>query len=109
MVSGTHQLKSTALDEKKYLTDTLDSDGIVSLAKHFPNNKALKFPDWFTYSDNSIDRQSKKKAYSFFKSNLIDNADIGTAKGIDGRGFRQLLFIYLAKLSDSHYLCRNDQ
>jgi len=39
------------------------SDGVISLAKHFPNNKAVKFLDWFTYSDNSIDGQSKKKAH----------------------------------------------
>ena len=62
-VSDTHRLKLTAADGKKYLTDTLDSDGIITLAKHFPNNKAIGFLDWFLYSDNSIDGQSKKKAY----------------------------------------------
>jgi cell filamentation protein len=58
----------------------LDSEGIITLAKHFPNNiKAMEFVDWFVYSDNSIDGQSKKKAYSFFESNLIDD-DIGITK-----------------------------
>lgn len=66
LVSATHQLKLSAPDGKRYLTDTLDSKGIVTLAKHFPNNKAVKFLDWFTYNDNSIDGQSKQKAYSFF-------------------------------------------
>ena len=64
------------------LTDTLDSNGVTSLAKHFPNNKAMKFLDWFTYSDNSIDGQSKKKAYSFFESNLVDDAEVGTTKSL---------------------------
>jgi cell filamentation protein len=64
-VSATHRLKLTAADGKKYLTDTLDSDGIITLSKHFPNTKAMKFLDWFLYSDTSIDGQSKKKAYSF--------------------------------------------
>jgi len=82
LVSATNQLKLAASDGKKYLTDTLDSDGIISLAKHFPNNKAVKFLDWFTYSDNSIDGQSKKKAYSFFESNLISEAEIGTTKSL---------------------------
>ena len=64
------------------MTDTLDSEGVISLAKYFPNNKATKFLDWFTYSDNSIDGQSKKKAYSFFESNLISEAEVGTAKSL---------------------------
>lgn len=82
LVSATNQLKLIAPDGKKYLTDTLDYKGVISLAKHFPNNKAMKFLDWFTYSDNSIDGQSKKKAYSFFESNLIDESEIGTAKSL---------------------------
>jgi cell filamentation protein len=81
-VSGTHRLKLTAADGKKYLTDTLDSEGIIALAKHFPNNRATKFLDWFIYSDNSIDGQSKKKAYTLFESNLIDEIEVGTAKGL---------------------------
>lgn len=82
LVSATNQLKLSAPDGKKYLTDTLDSEGIIALAKHFPNNRAMKFLDWFLYSDNSIDGQSKKKAYTLFESNLIDEIEIGTAKGL---------------------------
>lgn len=70
-----------APDGKKRLADTLDSDGVISLAKHFPNNNAVKFLDWFTYNDNSIDGQSKK-VYSFFESNLISEAEIGTTKSL---------------------------
>ncbi len=81
-VSSTHRLKLSASDGKKYLTDTLDSEGIIALAKNFPNNKAMKFLDWFIYSDNSIDGQSKKKAYTLFESNLIDGFEVGTAKGL---------------------------
>ena len=82
LVSATNQLKLTAADGKKYLADTLDSEGIIALAKHFPNNRAMKFLDWFLYSDNSIDGQSKKKAYTLFESNLIDEIKVGTAKGL---------------------------
>jgi len=81
-VSGTHRLKLTAADGKKYQTDTLDSDGIIALAKHFPNNRAMKFLDWFLYSDNSIDGQSKKKAYTLFENNLIDEIEVGTTQGL---------------------------
>jgi cell filamentation protein len=82
LVSATTQLKLKAADGKKYLTDTLDSDGIVELAKHMPNNRAMNFLDWFLYSENSIDGQSKKKAYALFESNLIDEFDVGTTKGL---------------------------
>ncbi|SFS46169.1 cell filamentation protein [Porphyromonadaceae bacterium NLAE-zl-C104] len=82
LVSATNQLKLMATDGKRYLTDTLDYDGVIALAKHFPNNKAVKFLDWFTYSDNSIDGQSKKKAYSLFESNLIDEEEIGRTKSL---------------------------
>ncbi len=82
LVSATTQLKLRTPDSKMRLTDTLDSEGVISLAKHFPNNKAMKFLDWFTYSDNSIDGQSKKKAYSFFESNLISDDEVGTTKSL---------------------------
>ncbi len=36
-VSTTHKLKLTAADGKKYNTDTLDSNGVIELAKQFPN------------------------------------------------------------------------
>ncbi|OJV80545.1 MAG: cell filamentation protein Fic [Bacteroidia bacterium 44-10] len=80
--SVTTQLKLKAPDGKKRLSNVLDYDGVIALAKQFPNNKAVKFLDWFTYSDNSIDGQSKKKAYSLFESNLIDEEEIGTTKSL---------------------------
>ena len=82
VVSATTQLKLLAPDGKKRLTDTLDSNGVIELAKHFPNNRAMKFLDWFLYSDTSIDGQSKKKAYTLFESNLINEFEVGTAKGL---------------------------
>lgn len=80
--SVTTQLKLLAADGKKYLTDMLDSEGVIALAKNFPNNRAMKFLDWFLYSDNSIDGQSKKKAYTLFEGNLLDQIEVGTAKGL---------------------------
>ena len=82
LVSATNQLKLLAADGKHYKADTLDSNGIIELAKHFPNNRAMKFLDWFLYSDNSIDGQSKKKAYTLFEGNLLDSLEAGTAKGL---------------------------
>lgn len=82
LVSATTQLKLLAADSKKYNTDLLDSEGVVELAKNFPNNRAMKFLDWFLYSDTTIDGQSKKKAYTLFESNLINEIQVGTAKGL---------------------------
>ncbi len=81
LVSLTNQLKLQAADGKRYRTDMLDSDGVILLAKNFPNIGAIKFLDWFLYSDNSIDGQSKKKAYTLFESNFIDQLEVGTTKG----------------------------
>ena len=82
VVSVTNQLKMVAPDGKKRLTDVLDSEGVIRLAKSFPNNRAAKFLDWFTYSDTSIDGQSKKKAYTLFESGLIETIGVGTVTGL---------------------------
>ena len=82
LVSAAHGFKFIAPDGKRPLSDTLDSEGIIDLAKNFPNNKAMKFLDWFLYSDNSLDGQSKKKAYTLFEGNILDNIEVGTTKGL---------------------------
>jgi cell filamentation protein len=82
LVSVTTQLKLIAADGKSYKTDMLDSEGVIELSRNFPNNKATKFLDWFLYSDNSIDGQSKKKAYALFESTFINSIEVGTTKGL---------------------------
>lgn len=82
LVSATNQLKILAADGKRYNTDVLDSEGVIRLAKEFPNTRAGKFLDWFTYSDTSIDGQSKKKAYTLFESGVIDSIEEGTFRGL---------------------------
>ncbi len=41
MVSATTQLNLLAADGKKYKTDMLDSEGVIALAKNYPNSRAL--------------------------------------------------------------------
>ena len=82
LVSATNQLKLLAPDGKRRNTDVIDAAGVMLLAKHFPNNKAVEFLDWFTYSDNTIDGQSRKKAYTLFESGLINSIEVGTVKGL---------------------------
>ena len=82
LVSATNQLKLLAADGKRYATDTLDYDRVLLLAKNFPNARAMRFVEWFTNSDETIDGKSKSKAYALFESSLIDNIEVGTVKGL---------------------------
>lgn len=82
LVSATNQLKLLAPDGKRRLADTLDAEGVTSLAKSINNIKATQFLDWLTYSDNTIDGQSRKKAYTLFESDLINTIPVGTVKGL---------------------------
>ena len=80
LVSDTNQFKLQAPDGKLRLADMLDSEGVVLLAKAIPNSKAMAFLDWSTYSDNTIDGQSKKKAYQLFESGLLKTIEPGSIK-----------------------------
>lgn len=82
VVSATTQLKLMAADGKRYLSDAIDQVGVELLAKSIHNSKAMEFLDWFTFSDNSIDGQSRKKAYTFWESNVIADEEIGTVKAL---------------------------
>ena len=80
LVSLTNQLKLVAPDGKRRLTDVMDSDGVILLAKNIPNNKVNDFLDWFLYSDNTIDGQSRKKAYTLFESGLLGTLEPSSIK-----------------------------
>lgn len=82
LVSITHDFKFEAPDGKKRAADALDNECVQILAKHYPNNKANEFLDWFTYSDNTIDGQSRKKAYTLWGSDLVADKDVGKVKSL---------------------------
>jgi len=82
VVSVTNQMKLVAPDGKNHPSDVLDQSGVELLAKNFPNTKAAEFLDWFTYSDNTIDGRSRKKAYTFMESNLVADKDVGKVKAL---------------------------
>lgn len=82
LVSATTQLKLTAADGKKYLSDALDSEGVTKLAAEFPGKVGSDFIGWFINADDSIDGKSKQKAYALFDSSFIENIEIGTVKGL---------------------------
>ena len=80
LVSVTNHFKFEAPDGKQRAADALDAECVQTLAKHYPNNRASAFLDWFTYSDNSIDGQSHKKAYSLFESSILEGMKPGTVE-----------------------------
>ena len=82
VVSDTTQLKLTAADGKKYKTDVISQAGVDKLAKAIRNQQAMDFLDWFTYSDNTIDGQSRKKAYTLWESDLVADKDVGKVKSL---------------------------
>ena len=80
LVSATHGFKFEAPDGKSRVADVLDSEGVTLLARHYPNNRANEFLDWFIYSDNTIDGQSRKKAYQLYESGLLKSLEPGSVK-----------------------------
>ena len=76
------QLKMTAADGKRYSTDCFAQDDIIQLVRVIPSKKSEDFLDWFVYSDNTLDGQSKKKAYTLLESGLLDSMKPGTVKSL---------------------------
>lgn len=71
------QLKLYADDSKKYLTDVIDETGIKKLGRILRSKNNIEFEKWLDGSLDPIDEQSKKKAYGFYKAELIEEHEIG--------------------------------
>lgn len=82
LATNCSQLKFEASDGKRYNMDCIKQSDVEELAKLIPSKNAITFLDWFTYSDNTIDGRSKKKAYTFGESNLVSPNDVGTVKSL---------------------------
>ena len=72
------QLKMTAADGKRNATDCFAEEDIIQLVRVIPSKRSEDFLDWFVYSDNTLDGQSKKKAYTLLESGLLDSMKPGT-------------------------------
>lgn len=80
LVSDTHDFKFEAPDGKLRKADVLDYEGVQILVKNYPNTKVGEFFDWFSYADNTIDGQSRKKAYDLFESAILNTLEPGSIK-----------------------------
>lgn len=76
------QLKLTAKDGKKYLTDVVDDDGVNTVIALIPSKGSIAFLNWMKTMGTSIDEKSKQKAYELFESGFINEIEVGTIKGL---------------------------
>lgn len=76
------QLKLLAADGKRYATDCFAQEDVEEVVKTLPAKNTVDFLDWFTYSDNSIDGRSRKKAYTLWESNIVSVKDVGKVKSL---------------------------
>ena len=72
-----HQYKLYADDGKKYLSDTLNQNGVNEISLLIPSKHRLDLQSWLRGSLDPIDEQSKKRAYELFEDDLINEDDIG--------------------------------
>ncbi|MCR5309712.1 MAG: Fic family protein [Bacilli bacterium] len=71
------QLKLYAVDGKKYLSDVINEEGVRLLLSIIPSKYKKAIQDWIKGLLDPIDEQSKKKAYDFYKIELIEEDEIG--------------------------------
>ena len=71
------QLKLYADDGKKYLSDVINEEGVRLLLTIIPSKYKKAIQDWIKGLLDPIDEQSKKKAYDFYMTELIEEDEIG--------------------------------
>ena len=73
------QLKLYADDGKKYISDVINEEGVRELLAIIPSKYKKAIQDWIKGLLDPIDEQSKRKAYDFYKTELIEEEEIGKA------------------------------
>ena len=73
------QLKLYADDGKKYLSDVINEEGVRLLLTIIPSKYKKAIQGWIKGLLDPIDEQSKKKAYDFYKTELVEKEEIGKA------------------------------
>ena len=71
------QLKLYADDGKKYLSDVINEEGVRLVLTIIPSKYKKAIQDWIKGLLDPIDEQSKKKAYGFYKTELLEEGEIG--------------------------------
>ena len=76
------QLKLTAIDEKNYLYDCLNENGIRDLVFILPAKNKAMLIDWIQGMNDPVDEQSKRKAYELYENSLLSEIEPGTITGL---------------------------
>ena len=71
------QLKLFADDGKKYLSDVINEEGVRLLLTIVPSKYKKAIQGWIKGLLDPIDEQSKKKAYDFYRTELIEEDENG--------------------------------
>ena len=82
LVTHCNQLKLVASDGKRYLTDCLPQDEMLSLVEAVPSQHAIAFAKWLITGEDQIDSKSRDKAYQLWDSSLLQTIEVGTARGL---------------------------
>jgi len=71
------QLKLYAKDNKKYNSDVINENGVRLLLTIIPSKYKKEIQDWMKGMLDPIDEQSKRKAYQLYKTELINEDEVG--------------------------------
>ena len=82
LVTFCKQLKIKASDGKVYNTDCLSEEGVNLLIFLLPIKNRLEIQKWLKGKNDPLDEQSKQKAYELFDSDIINDIEVGTIKGL---------------------------
>ena len=82
LVTRCNQLKLVASDGKRYLTDCLPQNEMISLVEVVPSQYAIAFAKWLITGEDQIDSKSRDKAYQLWDSSLLQTIEVGTARGL---------------------------
>lgn len=71
------QLKLYAEDNKKYISDVINENGVRLLLTIIPSKYKKEIQDWMSGMLDPLDEQSKRKAHQLYKTDLINEVEIG--------------------------------
>ena len=82
LVTKCNQLKMTAADGKRYMTDCLPQADLLRLIEVIPSKQAIAFAKWLITGESELDSKSRDKAYELWGSTLMSSMEVGTVEGL---------------------------
>ncbi|MCL2143037.1 MAG: Fic family protein [Methanomassiliicoccaceae archaeon] len=82
-VTDCERLRLPAADGKMRMTDVADTERILRIVRYVPGKRAEPFRRWMAMNEqDTIDRQSKRKAKQLFDTGTINDIEAGTVSGL---------------------------